>query len=71
VANRLEGRQAIEVYVNMGGRVTISQEDSLGNEPAYVEMDPRDVPTVIKWLREVAKEAKEFVPEPSQVEERK
>ncbi len=71
MANRLEGRGAIEVFVKNRGRVAISQEDSLGNDPEIVEMDLRDVPTIIKWLRQAAHEAKVFLPDPAEGEESK
>lgn len=68
MARRLEGRGAVEVYINPTGQVVIKQESPMGDEDPFVVVDAHDVPTIIKWLREVAKEAKDFRPAASEEE---
>lgn len=53
---RLEGRPAIEAFINQAGLITLKQEDESGGDPGVVCMLPTDVPKIVEWLEYLAGE---------------
>jgi len=54
---------AVEVYVNKEGSITIKQDSAMKQETDYVTLHPTQVETVIGWLREAKAEADALVEE--------
>ena len=50
-------RDAIEVCIDRDGIISLCQPDPSGNDDAIVADHPSDVPRLIKFLRDAAKEA--------------
>jgi hypothetical protein len=59
IERRLEGRDAIEVYATKGGQIAIKAVPYF-EEEAIVVFDVNDVPTIIKWIQDVAVDAAEI-----------
>lgn len=55
---RLPGRETIDAYVSDGGFVCLRQEQGM-EAPAIVAMLPTDIPTIVRWLQQLAREAEE------------
>lgn len=58
MARRLEGRDAVELYVTQNGQIAIKQDSTLSDE-MIVFLEPHDVPRVVKWLKECVADAEE------------
>jgi hypothetical protein len=59
MARRLEGRDAVEVYVTQNGQIAIKQDSTMSDE-VIVFLEPHDVPRIVKWLKECVADADEI-----------
>ena len=50
---RLEGREAIEVYISEGGLICLKQEAPMGEDPSIITMLPHDIPKIVSWLEQL------------------
>jgi hypothetical protein len=57
VSRIIPQRDAIEVTVDREGTISLSQSDGSGNDDAVIYVHPSDVPRLVRFLREAAKEA--------------
>jgi hypothetical protein len=59
-ANRMPGVDAIEVFADTDGYIILRQDDRLSDtDSAVVRLLPVQVPAVIKWLQQAAKDAEQ------------
>ena len=56
---RLEGRDAIEAYLTESGMIALKQDNPMA-EPSVILMLPTDIPHVVSWLEQLAKEQEEL-----------
>lgn len=59
MARRLEGRDAVEVYVTQNAQIAIKQDSAMSDE-VIVFLEPHDVPRIVKWLTECVADAEEI-----------
>lgn len=57
---KLIGRKTIEAYISEGGFICLKQDGFMGEDPSTVMMLPTDIPKIVKWLQQLARE---FPPE--------
>ena len=56
----IPARAGLEVFVNKTGAISITQQDANGEADSVVVVDPRDVDSLIGFLKEAKDEARLF-----------
>lgn len=54
----IEETNETKIYLGDAGRIVISQAGPLGDDPACILIWPKDIPAVIKRLRDIRKESR-------------